>query len=201
MPWYRIRCDDDGHRASIQKALKNQNFAVWRYGSARQKYLVTLVGNDHEKWLRRMCADYGARNVAVIGEPPKEIQISGRAQKAQESLARRRVIAVQVQPDTEASGPERPTSGPPFPADAVAPAAESGAAPPSPDGLLADLEAYRDQLWLKLEALDTLLGHFKSWQADKARLDDLLKNYRARINSLRQMLEKEDGCDRGRLVP
>lgn len=171
MAWYRIRVENEQEARNVTKALTSQNYKVWRYGSTKYRALITLVGNGHDTWLGRLCADYHCKAVA-IPKPPKSIA--------------RQPSYQNMPPIIEPYRPTRPTDpSEPKQDKAVVVAQIEPQQALSFGGVVASLEAYRDRLWTKVEQLDTLITGLKGWQENEEELKRLEGEFHKRVSAVK----------------
>lgn len=178
--WYKVDSKSEEALRNAVKSLKEQKLLV----RPQDGYAFACIGDAHVKWFTNVCKDFGVTTL-LLGKAPDGITTP----KREKYLA---PCGEELYDHKLASQHRR-----------LCPKCRSlRGLPPKPglvaklepgqelslDGVIASLEVTRDQLWEKVESLDSLLTNLKGYRDGKEKLSELTAEVGQRVDAVKLLL-------------
>lgn len=179
--WYHIDSKSKEALRNIIKSLKEQKLLV----RPQDGHAFACISDAHMNWFTNVCKDFGA-TPSLLDRAPTGLSTP----KKEEYTA----PCGEVLYDHKLASQHR----------RLCPKCRSmRGLPPKPglvaklepgqdlnlNGVIASLEVVRDQLWEKLENLDTLLGNLKAYRDGKEKLSELTAEVGQRVEAVKLLLK------------
>lgn len=187
LKWYEVTASTDDALRNVLKSLRKQRLMARK----QDGQLYACISNHHQVWLSRVCQDFSAQlkvlEQAPVGirEPLKEEYEAPCGEKFYDPV----LYSHHFRTCEKCRATERPAKVPRRKAKGVEAIAKlEPGMPLTLDGVISSIEVVRDQLWERVESLDSLLGNLKGYRDAKAKLSELSTEADKRIEAVRLLL-------------
>jgi hypothetical protein len=190
MRFYKITANDTNRR-KVMSTLKSQRVFTRKDNGD----IVVAIGNKHQSWLPKVCADFHA-NLVRLDSLPKSMRhplhdeyIAPCGEVFYDPLMKGQHIRFcsKCQAIRKSQVSKPPESPKPSPTTVAKLEPGEGL---SWDGVIRSLETTREQLMEKAAELDGLVNNLQTWKSSRHESRRLMDEAQLRMNAVRKLLEK-----------
>lgn len=186
MRWYEITAPSPDALRNIQKDLKKQHLMVRQ----RDSHLYTCLSTAHQTFLPKIVADFGGQVRALEAPPPGERipKLDEYVMPCGEKVYDPLLVGLHQRwckkCQEVAPSEHRDVSGR---RSRIVAHIEPGQ-PFTIDGVIASLEATKDQLFTKVDLLDKLVTNLKAWRDGREGLAKLEREVEQRLTAAKMII-------------